>query len=205
MMPRQKSQKEQQIVVQKSQNLAEQTNNSLEDTPKKKRGLFGNQPNPEEGFNSNTIAFLRAIMPTEPLDHEDVDEMERRFDRYIQLCQEYDQKVSNLAAYTAIGITKQHADYWVNHCKTNPRRLDFIKKVQQICSFYRESLMLNGKVNPILGIFWQKNYDGMTDKQEVILTSNDPLGTEASDKDLKNRYIEDNFGKPIEAESKDKT
>jgi hypothetical protein len=66
-------------------------------------------------------------------------------------------------------------------------------------------LVAEGKIPQVTYIFRAKNYYGMRDQQEVVLTPNNPLGDEASDKDLKNRYIEDNFGKPIEAESKDKT
>lgn len=36
--------------------------------------------------------------------------------------------------------------------------------------------MANGKLNPVTGIFWQKNFDGMKDTQEVVLTPNNPLG-----------------------------
>lgn len=33
----------------------------------------------------------------------------------------------------------------------------------------REQLMADGKVNAVAGIFWQKNYDGLKDQQEVIV------------------------------------
>ena len=84
------------------------------------RGITRMQ-NPElkEGYNTNAINFLNLIIPKEKLDYNDVPEMERRFNRYLQLCAEYDMKVSNLGAYTAIGITKYNADYWKNDCKTN--------------------------------------------------------------------------------------
>ncbi|CAJ0600759.1 unnamed protein product [Cylicocyclus nassatus] len=35
--------------------------------------------------------------------------------------------------------------------------------------FLREGLMADGKVNPVTGIFWQKNYDGLRDQQEVVV------------------------------------
>ena len=165
------------------------------------RGITKMQnPQLPEGYNTNAINFLNLIIPKEKLDYNDVPEMERRFNRYLQLCSEHDMKVSNLGAYTAIGITKYNADYWKNDCKTNPERCDFIKKVQQICACYRENMMAEGKVNPVVGIFWQKNYDGFKDQQEVVLTPNDPLGDEASEKALKQKYLEDIGAKPIDIE-----
>ena len=138
---------------------------------------------------------MQAIMPTEPLDLDDVAEMERRFVKYLALCAEWDMKVGNQAAYAAIGITKDHVYDWVNRVSGNPARAEFIKKVQQYCGMYREALMEDGRVNPVTGIFWQKNYDGMKDQQEVVLTPNtSPLGEQKDAEALKQKYLENTYG-----------
>lgn len=160
------------------------------------RGIAAEQ-NPElpEGYNTRRIQFMMAIMPSEPLDYNDVAEMERRFNRYLQLCAEWDMKVGNQAAYAAIGIDKGLVWDWLNRREANPRRTDFLKKVQTICAMYREGLMEDGKVNPVTGIFWQKNYDGMKDQQEVVLTPNaNPLGEQADAEALKQKYLENTYG-----------
>jgi hypothetical protein len=60
---------------------------------------------------------------------------------------------------------------------------------------YREGLMEDGKVNPVTGIFWQKNYDGMKDQQEVVLTPNtSPLGEQKDTEALKQKYLESTYG-----------
>ena len=60
---------------------------------------------------------------------------------------------------------------------------------------YREGLMEDGKVNPVTGIFWQKNYDGMKDQQEVVLTPNqNPLGEQKDAESLKQKYLENTYG-----------
>jgi hypothetical protein len=139
--------------------------------------------------------FMQAILPTEPLDYNDVDEMERRFKRYLDLCAEWDMKIGNQAAYAAIGIDKGLVWDWLNRREANPRRTDFLKKVQKVCAMYREGLMEDGKVNPVTGIFWQKNYDGMKDQQEVVLTPNtSPLGEQKDAEALKQKYLESTYG-----------
>ena len=160
------------------------------------RGITADQnPDLEQGYNTRRIQFMMAIMPSEPLDYNDVAEMERRFNRYLQLCAEWDMKVGNQAAYAAIGIDKGIAWEWENRSLGNPARTDFIKKVRQICALYREGLMEDGKVNPVTGIFWQKNYDGMKDQQEVVLTPNtSPLGEQADAEALKQKYLENTYG-----------
>lgn len=154
-----------------------------------------NNPELPEGYNTRRIRFMQAILPTEPLDPNDVEEMERRFDRYLDMCAEWDMKVGNMAAYAAIGIDKGIAWDWTNRVQGNPARSDFIKKVQKICAMYREGLMEDGKVNPVTGIFWQKNYDGMKDQQEVVLTPNtNPLGEQTDAEALKQKYLENTYG-----------
>lgn len=143
-----------------------------------------------EGYNAKVTAFMMEIMPKEPLDLQDVPEMERRFLNYVQKCSEWDMKVGNQAAYMAIGITKEQAWEWENVTKGNPARTYFIKKVRQFCGVFREGLMQDGKVNPVTGIFWQKNYDGMKDQTEMVLTPNNPLGEQKDMKALEQKYLE---------------
>ena len=157
--------------------------------------IQGHNPDLPEGYNTKRIMFMQAILPTEPLDHNDVEEMERRFQKYLQKCAEWDMKVGNQAAYAAIGINKDLAYEWTVRRQTNPARTEFIKKVQQFCAMYREGLMEDGKVNPVTGIFWQKNYDGMKDQQEVVLTPNtNPLGEQQDAEALKQKYLENTYG-----------
>lgn len=150
----------------------------------------GHNPDLPEGYNSRMIQFTMEIMPSEKLDYNDIEEMERRFKHYLETCAKYDMKIGNQAAYAAIGIDKGIAWEWVNRCTTNPARTDFIKKVQKVCALYREGLMQDGKVNPVTGIFWQKNYDGMKDQTEMVLTPNNPLGDSADTEALARKYLD---------------
>lgn len=138
---------------------------------------------------------MMAIMPKEPLDYNDVDEMERRFENYLRMCAEWDMKVGNQAAYMAIGIDKGTAYDWLHRSNGNPRRSDFVKRVQKICATYREGLMEDGKVNPVTGIFWQKNYDGLKDQQDVVVSANtSPLGEQKDAEQLKQKYLDQTYG-----------
>ena len=159
-----------------------------------------NNPDLEEGYNTKRIRFMRLILPPTPADTSNIAEMEERFENYLQLCESYDMKVGNLAAYAAIGIDKATAWAWLNRESTKPELVDFIKKVQLTCAMYREGLMEDGKVNPVTGIFWQKNYDGFKDQQEVVLTPNNPLGDETNAEELKSKYLEDTYGEKKQIE-----
>ena len=172
----------------------------MSNTAVKRKGIIAQQdPELEEGYNTRFISFMMEIMPSEPLDYTDVPEMERRFNHYLQKCSEWDMKITNQGAYVAIGIDKGTAWDWINR-STNKERSDFVKKVQKICGWYREGLMSENKLNPVVGIFWQKNYDGFKDQQEVVLTPNNPLGDETNAEELKSKYLEDTYGEKKQIE-----
>lgn len=143
------------------------------------------------GYNTNKIGFLRMIMPEDPINYDDVEEMKRRFYRYLDLCAEYDQKIGNKAAYMAMGLNDNQVWEFINRRQSNPERANFLKKVKEFCANYREGLMEDGKINPVVGIFWQKNYDGMKDQSEVVVTPNtNPLGEGVDPAALQQKYLE---------------
>ncbi len=145
-------------------------------------------PDFQEGYNAKQVQFMMDIRPPYR-ETENLNELERRFNRYLQICAERDIKVSNQAAYFALGIEKQTASEWA-HDTSNKERADFINMVKNVCGMYREQMMADAKINPVVGIFWQKNYDGMRDQQEVVLTPNAPLGAEGDPDTIAERYGE---------------
>lgn len=51
--------------------------------------------------------------------------------------------------------------------------------------------MQDGAINPVTGLFWQKNYDGLQDQQEIITATKDPLGENMSRKEIEDRFSAD--------------
>lgn len=145
-------------------------------------------------YNSRRIAFQKEIFPVGDLPRNDpekmVEVMTERFQHYLAMCDKYGMKIGNQAAYFALGIDKQTAWDWVNRPSVNSLLSDFIKKIQYFCATYREGMMEDGKINPVVGIFWSKNYDGLKDQQEVVMTPNNPLGETTDLKTLEQRYLE---------------
>lgn len=147
----------------------------------------------EDGYNARKVRFLREIIPTEPLDFNDIPEMERRFKRYLELCELYDQPIGNMAAYTAIGISKTQAEQWEIRDKNEAKR-EFIRKVRLICGTMREFYMQDGKVQPVTGIWWQKNFDGLKDVTETIQTKIDLTAPEQTLEAVRQKYIAEHKG-----------
>ena len=90
-------------------------------------------------------------------------------------------------AYFAMGISKDDVYNWENGLTRSSEHRELIKKVKAFCGSYREMLGADGRLNPVTLVWWQKNYDGLVDKSEVVLTPNNPLGTIADQKQLEER------------------
>jgi hypothetical protein len=56
--------------------------------------------------------------------------------------------------------------------------MDMIKKALATLSQMREQYGATGKLNPVTLIFWQKNYDGLTDVQQIEVSAKDQNAAE---------------------------
>jgi hypothetical protein len=58
-----------------------------------------------------------------------------------------------------------------------------------LASFDAE-MVTEGKINPVTYIFRAKNYFGLQDKQEYVLTPNNPLGDTKDPAEIQKRLLE---------------
>ena len=159
------------------------------------------------GYNGELVSNIASLIQPPELTDPDCIERWEKFTAYLRMCAEKDMKVGNLAAYMAIGIDKTIAWKWENEQLSKDRR-NLIKSIRQVCAVYREQLMQDGKVNPVVGIFWQKNYDVMRDQTETVITANAPLGEEVTSRDaerLAETYLSNAKGALPPAENMNKS
>lgn len=166
------------------------------------KAIQANEPIPEVKNPNNNPSLIQGDTKSNSLyakmaieflswgkvDKSNVEEMEQRFYKYLQWCDEHGVKVSNQSAYLAMGINKEDAYEWSNGIYRTQAHSDLIKRVKQICAITRENMMADGKLNPVVGIFWQKNYDGFKDQQEVVLTPNKNRIEDVDEQELINKY-----------------
>lgn len=147
--------------------------------------------NQSPGDNTRYAGLLLQLMSWGPVNKDDLSELEERLGRYLHFCMENDMRISNQACYMALGITKDDVYDW-EHGRgryLDSRYSDFIKKVKQICATNREILMADGKINPVTGIWWQKQYEGMKEQTELIVTPNNPYGSDPDAMQLASDYL----------------
>ena len=120
----------------------------------------------------------------------DPDSLRGCFYDYIQFCMQNDLQVTNLAAYQAMGVTDKQMKNWQSG-KTNskdPRYQELAEEVLGFCSAFREMLMSEGKVNPVIGIWWQKVYDKYTDDVKPDPEAPNLLGEDVNAGEIAEKY-----------------
>ena len=73
---------------------------------------------------------------------------------------------------------------------STPVRSNLIKKAKEFLASFDAKLVQENKVNPTTYIFRAKNYFGLKDEQEYVLTPSNPLGEHTDPNDIKKRLIE---------------
>lgn len=128
---------------------------------------------PDE-YVPSRVDFIMKLneLGAQPLDRKNKEELDQRFYDYLNLCRIYQIQPSNMACYLALGVSKQEMSKWENHEIGTTLLWDFSKKVKQTISTFREIAANEGKINTVWAIFMGKNYDGLKDQQDVVVTPN---------------------------------
>ena len=129
-----------------------------------------------EGDNNKYTTFALAIMQLPKIDVREPEQLRRRVVEYFQLCADHDMKPGVAAVGLAIGLDRRRL--WEirsgsNRNGTIPQECkEIINEVYDSLEVLWEGYMVNGKINPVSGIFLGKNHFGYSDKQEYIVTPN---------------------------------
>ena len=125
--------------------------------------------NPEEfEYNTRLINHIMRISEiAAQSDRKDLNSLKSCFINYLKLCQEDGFPVQNMAAYSAMGFySAQHFEMFSR--KDDPEVRQFTASVRSVCGMFREGMITDGKLNPVIGIFWQRNFDGLRNDTEQI-------------------------------------
>ena len=150
----------------------------------------GQQPQTEPGDNTRYVRHSMAIANLERIDLKSAEQVKDRTTKYFSICELNDMKPSVAGLALALGIerttlwkirTKQEGGYPAEVINT-------LKRAVQIINAMMEDYMQNGKINPVSGIFLMKNNMDYTDKQEVVVTPNNPMGDTTDVRQLEEKY-----------------
>lgn len=87
----------------------------------------------------------------------------------------------------ALGHTRMSVWNWEQGSQGNARK-EMIEMAKEILASIDAELVSRGKIPQITYIFRAKNFFGLSDKTEVVLTPNNPLESNMSSDELRQRY-----------------
>lgn len=151
----------------------------------------------EPGDNTKYLNHSLKIAELPRIDTKNIEQLKERITRYFEICAEDDMKPSVAGLALAIGVDRRTLWKWTQ--SENSDRVDTVKRAYAILDLQMNDYMQNGKINPVSGIFLMKNNFGYQDKQDVIITPNNPLGETVDQKQLEDKYI-DSVAEEIPAE-----
>ena len=145
-----------------------------------------------EGDNNKYTTFALEIMKFPKIDVRNPEQLSSRVLEYFQLCADHDMKPGVAAVGLAIGLDRRRL-WEIRSGAANvaiPQECkDIINGVYDSLETLWESYMVNGKINPVSGIFLGKNNFGYQDKQEYVVTPN-TLGNDVSREVIESKYEE---------------
>lgn len=164
-------------------------------TPKRKRNRqdmanYG-QEYVEPGDNSKYIRHALATLDLPPIDIADPKQVSDRIDWYFDHCANNEMKPTVTGFCNALGVHKDTIRSWhTGEYRANTHQAIIVKAYKVLEELW-EDYMLNGKINPVSGIFLGKNqWSGYTDKQEFVLTPNQNQVTPEDVAAIESKYDE---------------
>lgn len=135
---------------------------------------FG-QENVQPGDNSKYVRHALATLNQPPIDIANPQQVEERIVWYFGHCMDNDMKPTVMGMCNALGISRNTLRTWYNEEFRATTHAPIVQKAYSLLEELWEDYMLNGKINPVSGIFIGKNAWHYTDKQEVVLTPNNQI------------------------------
>ena len=157
-------------------------------------------PNAKPGDMTKYLKLNTELFNLPDIDLRNPDEVNNRLNEYFNIFAKYDTKPTVAGMAMALGMSRPSLYGIVNDTtiggngyKNNlPRAVaNSIKKAYILLENLHENYMMDGKVNPVTGIFMAKNHYGYVDKTEHVVTPNQRSEEEYSADEIRQRYLED--------------
>lgn len=143
----------------------------------------------EAGRRGSVVEFARRVTSLgEKAGKRDAADLRRRFQSYLRLCEEYGVKVGNMAAYAAMGTDHVTVERILAESGEDDPLRKLLSAVKRYCGLYRETLLEEGGVRESTGLFWQKTFDGVRDKETGAFFERQPEEREETPEELREKY-----------------
>ena len=124
--------------------------------------------------NSLENAMRWWNVPTVKNDEEAIE----RLHEYVDGCMARGLRPTVEGMALCFGTTRTSLWDWETGRKRGPVSSDIIKKAKEMIAMFDADMLNQGKLNPVSYIFRAKNYYGMKDQQDIVVTPKQEIDTE---------------------------
>lgn len=150
------------------------------------------EENIEPGDNTRFLEHELEVRSWGRIDVEDETAISERLEKYFNLCKDNDMKPTVAGMAMALGVSRQSLYDWrIGKRRAKESHSEVIEYWYGVLQALYEDYMMNGKMNPVAGIFLGKNHFGYTDQRDVVVTAQQKFDTpqlEASE--IRSKYLE---------------
>lgn len=137
----------------------------------------------------NLIEFRRMGM-AKPVQNDE--EMCERLNWYFEQCAESQQLITVEKMCIALGYAKDTVMQWKSGARPGFSQYtkDILRQAVELIAASDADLAQEGRIQPVVYLFRAKNFYNMSDKQEVVVTPNNPLGEYQDARTIEAKYQE---------------
>ena len=139
------------------------------------------------GDNSRYLRYAMASLDLPPIDISDPEQVKNRITQYFNYCIDNDRKPNMVGMANWLGVDRNTLNSWKRGEYRGSTHSVVIKRAIGMLEELWVDYMQNGKANPASLIFLGKNMFGYKDTQDVIVTPNNPLGSETTEAESQKR------------------
>lgn len=158
---------------------------------KRKNNLPTIQPlDTDPGDNSKYLRHAMKTMELPKINTADPKQVEERIWWYFDHCADNDMKPTVMGFCNALGIGRTTLFEWKTGVNRAGTHQEIILNAYAVLEELWENYMLNGKINPVSGIFLGKNNFGYKDQQDYVITPNTTAVQEVDPSTIEAKYAE---------------
>lgn len=138
----------------------------------------------QKSLNSVLRWYGRPLVRTD-------DECAERLQEFFTVLAETGELPSVEKMALCLGTTRKSIWDWENGISCSKRRQDMIKQAKEMLAAMDADLVSNNKIPQVTYIFRAKNFFGMKDQTDVVVTPNNIVGAEVPEDELRKRIAGD--------------
>ena len=161
----------------------------MESLPQKKKQYNPIASKPEKEVK-DVMTRLSDLYSWPPINTKDDDEIEQRIDEYLNWCVTNQTRPSMEGVAVATGLNRTTIWRWGEGLYGSKRQQEIIQKAKAFITMVWTDLAVNAKVLPATWIFYMKNYGGMKDQIDHVVSPGSSLGETLTIDELKDRVID---------------